>query len=108
MDRRCRAVGVGDAFLNEVPAVIEERHRRFLRHFLHAAGLRVAEVRYDQHAIRGSCLQAVGGIVSVCPISALRHVAVKVVYELGVLVETVRRPVGGISDLVIAISRGNT
>ena len=61
--RSCRAVGVGNALFNEVPVVIEERHRRVLCHLLHAARLRIVEVGDYQHTIRRHCFQAVGGIV---------------------------------------------
>ena len=37
----------------------------------------------------------------------MRHVPVCVMREFSVLVEAVRRPVGGVADLVVAISSGN-
>ena len=92
-DCRCRAIGVGNAFLNEIPIIVEESRCRILRYLLHAAGFRIVEIGDKQYAIRRYRLEPIGGVVCVCPISALRHVPVCVMREFRVLVDAVRRPV---------------
>ena len=111
MNRRDRAVRVGDTLFDEVPIVVEEGSRCFGRNLLHAAGLRIVEVRDEQDVVRRNRIQAIGCVVGERPIAALRHVAVCVVQNLtqrrggtedgSVLVEIV----GGIG-VCCAIERG--
>ena len=60
-----RAVRVGDALLDEVPSVVEERCGCFGRYLLHAAGFRVVEVCDEQYTIRRYSLEPIGSIIGV-------------------------------------------
>ena len=76
---RCCAVRVGNALLYEVPVVVEESSRCFGCHLLHAAGFRVVEVHKDLNAVRGNCLQPIGGIVGERQDTVGKHVTIYVV-----------------------------
>lgn len=63
----------------------------------------MVEVGDEQYAIQGEYFETVRIIVCVDPVTALCPVPIEVEGELRVLIEIVRRPIGRVYDIVIAI-----
>ena len=54
VDRRDRAIGVGDALRDEIPVVVEERVRGGRCDLLNTAASSVVGIRHEQNAIGGN------------------------------------------------------
>ena len=79
VDCRGRAVGVGDAFLDEIPVVVEEGRYCFRRHLADTTGLRIVEIRQSENAVRRYGLEAASGIVGECMTAIGEQIAVGIV-----------------------------
>ena len=91
---RCCAVRVGNALFYEVPVVVEESRSCCLRDFANAAGFRVVEVREDNHTVCRYGIEPFRGVISEIMCAIGKNVSIKVMRELRILIEAIRRPVG--------------